>query len=121
MPRRFPETTQHFVPRDAEGFADAAEDVDTGVGGSRLDALHVAPIDFRQARQIILSQSALHAQAVDIFAENGARRRTHPSTLPRRTGGESGLIVAFSSLCGCALRISIPVGEAESNLRPLRS
>src|SRR6266853_477576 len=70
--RRFAEAAQHLIPRGAERLPDAANHVDSRIGRAGLDALHVAPVDLRQARQVVLSQSALCSQAVDVFSENGA-------------------------------------------------
>lgn len=92
---RFPEPAQDFLPRRAEGGAQPADHVDAGVGRARLDALHVAPVDLGQPGHIVLRQSGLRSQAVDILAENGAWLRAHFRRVRRGTGLESGLIVAF--------------------------
>ena len=106
--RRLVEAAQHFIPRCAERIANAANHVDSRIGRASFDALDVAPVDFRQARQIVLSQSALRAQAVDVFSENGARRLTHLRTVRRHASCESGRIVAFSDLCPTPFRSRIP-------------
>ena len=100
--RRFAEAAQQLIPRCAERLPDAANHVDSRIRRARLDALHVAPVDFRQARQVVLSQPALRSQAVDVFSENGARRLTHWRTVRRQADYESGRIVAFSFLRGIA-------------------
>ena len=101
---RFAETAQHFIPRGAERLPDATNHVDARIGRAGFNALDIAPVDFRQARQIVLSQAALHSQAVDVFSENGARRLTHSRIVRRCADCESGLIVAFTD-CRDTLRV----------------
>lgn len=103
--RRFAETAQHFIPRDAECLPDAANHVYSRIGRAGLDALHVAPVDFCQARQVVLSQSALRSQAVDIFSEDGARWQTHSRKVRQGARRESGRIVALWSLRESGFRI----------------
>jgi len=98
--RRLAEPPQHFIPRGAKRLTDAPKHVDSGIRRSRLNALHVAPVDFRQSRQVVLSQSALRSQAVDVFSENSARRLPHSFTVRQRLDSESGLIVAFRACEG---------------------
>lgn len=66
---RFAQSAQDFIPRGAKRFPDATDHVDSRIGRAGLDGLDVAPVDFRQARQVVLSQSALRSQAVDVFSE----------------------------------------------------
>ena len=94
--RRFSKAAQYFIPRSAERLAHAADHVNAGIRGSRFDALHVTPINFRQPRKIILRQSTLHSQAVNVFAKNGARRLTHSTNVRHSEETGSGLIIAFS-------------------------
>lgn len=94
---------QQVIPRRIEREAEAVEHVDSGVRGSCFDALNVAAVDLRTLSQVILSQSALHSQAVDVFPEYGTRRQTHSPNVRHSAETESGLIVAFSLLPNCDL------------------
>ena len=96
--RRFAEATQHFIPRCSKRIAHAANHVNAGIRSTRLDPLDVTPINFRQSRKIILRHTTLHSQTVDVFAESGAGRLTHPTTVRYGEETESGLIVAFFRL-----------------------
>jgi hypothetical protein len=51
----------------------AHDHVDARVCGARLHALHVASIDLGPLREVVLRETALHPQTVDVFAQNGAR------------------------------------------------
>lgn len=70
---RSTKAAHHLIPRGAERTADAADHIDARIRRARLDPLHITPIYFGELREIILSQSALRPQAVDVLAKDGAR------------------------------------------------
>ena len=99
---------QQVIPRCVEREAEAVEHVDSGVRGSCFDALNVAAVDLCTFCQVILSQSALHSQAVDVFPEYGTRRQTHSPNVCHSAETVSGLIVAFSGLRWCWISVLLP-------------
>ena len=89
----FVQPLQQITPRGVEGLAKAANHVDPGIGGASFDALHITPVDFGEARQIILV-IPLCVRTRLMFLPRMARRQTHSQNLREGVARESSLMVA---------------------------